>query len=98
MMANLRKTPPTVIAGRKVADVVDYLPGTRGLPPSDVLAFFTDDDARVVVRPSGTEPKLKAYIEVKSAPVEAGDLDFPHRRANEELESLRIAVEALLSS
>jgi phosphomannomutase len=96
-MADLRKTPPTVIAGRKVADVVDYLRGTRGLPPSDVLAFFTDDDARVVVRPSGTERKLKAYLEVKSAPVGLGDLDLTRRRANEKLELLRIAVGALLS-
>lgn len=96
-MANLRKTPPTMIAGRKVADVVDYLHGTRGLPPSDVLAFFTDDDARVVVRPSGTEPKLKAYLEVKSAAVELGDLNLARRRANEELESLRVALEGILS-
>lgn len=97
LMADLRRTPPAEIAQRKVVDVVDYLPGIRGLPPSDVLAFFTEDDARVVVRPSGTEPKLKAYLEVRSAPVGSGDLASARRRTNAELGELRHAVGALLS-
>ncbi|MGB9112569.1 MAG: phospho-sugar mutase, partial [Acidimicrobiales bacterium] len=97
MMVNLRAAPPTEIGDRKITEIVDYLPGFGQLPRSDVLAFFTDDDARVVVRPSGTEPKLKAYVEVKSAPIGPGDLSSARRRACTELEELREAVEALLS-
>ncbi len=97
-MVNLREAPPAEIANRKITDVVDYLPGFGGLPKSDVLAFFTEDDARVVVRPSGTEPKLKAYVEVKSAPVGSGDLISARRRACTELEELREAVERLVSA
>jgi phosphomannomutase len=97
LMAALRKKPPAEIAKRKVVDVLDYLGGIRGLPPSDVLAFFTDDDARVVIRPSGTEPKLKVYLEVLSAPVGSGDLAAARCRAAAELDELRGAFEALLT-
>jgi phosphomannomutase len=97
LMVELRKSPPTEIANRKVTEVVDYLPGRPDLPKSNVLAFFTDDNARVVVRPSGTEPKLKAYLEVKSAPVGSGELASARRRADTELAELRNAVETLLT-
>lgn len=51
------------IAGMKVKKVEDYSTGLNGLPPSDVLKFFTEN-CSVVIRPSGTEPKLKTYISV----------------------------------
>jgi len=60
-MASVRAAPPTEIAGRAVTDVEDLATGGR-LPPSDVL-IWTLDGARLVVRPSGTEPKLKIYAE-----------------------------------
>ena len=53
----------TEILGMKVVRTEDYLPGLNGLPKSDVLKFFTEN-CSVVVRPSGTEPKLKLYISV----------------------------------
>lgn len=62
-MARLRNHPPTELAGRPVLraeDLADPPPG--GLPPTDGLRY-TLDGARVVVRPSGTEPKLKCYLE-----------------------------------
>ena len=45
----------------------DYSEGIDGLPKSDVLKFFLEDNCSIVVRPSGTEPKLKAYISVSAA-------------------------------
>jgi phosphomannomutase len=63
IMAALRADPPATLLGRPVIAVEDLRDGARGLPPSDVL-ILRAEGARVVVRPSGTEPKLKAYLEV----------------------------------
>ena len=69
VMASLRADPPATLLGRPVRAVEDLRAGVRGLPVSDVL-ILRAEGARVVVRPSGTEPKLKAYLEVV---VEGGD-------------------------
>lgn len=58
--------PVDSMGERKVLKVLDYQNGLDGLPKSDVLKFFLDGDCSVVVRPSGTEPKLKAYISVNA--------------------------------
>jgi phosphomannomutase len=63
VMARLRAGPPTEVAGRPVVRFVDLLPAGGPLPPSDVVVLHLDR-ARVVIRPSGTEPKLKCYFEV----------------------------------
>lgn len=59
-----------VLGGRKVEQCIDYAPGIDGLPASDVLKYRLEGGASVVVRPSGTEPKLKLYVSV-SAPTKA---------------------------
>ena len=51
---------------RKVVKLLDYAPGLDGLPKSDVLKFLLEDNCSLVVRPSGTEPKLKIYISVSA--------------------------------
>ncbi|KUN85833.1 phosphomannomutase [Streptomyces bungoensis] len=62
-MGRLREQPPTELAGLPVTRAEDLTRGTDRLPPTDGLRY-TLDGARVVVRPSGTEPKLKCYLEV----------------------------------
>ncbi len=66
MMASLRENPPKEIAGIAVAKVTDYLkPEETGLPKSNVLTYSLENSETVVVRPSGTEPKIKAYYTTK---------------------------------
>ncbi|MFD3312839.1 phospho-sugar mutase [Streptomyces sp. NPDC058656] len=62
-MRRLREQPPTRLAGLAVTKAEDLTKGTDTLPPTDGLRY-TLDGARVIVRPSGTEPKLKCYLEV----------------------------------
>ncbi|MFF0775323.1 phospho-sugar mutase [Nonomuraea wenchangensis] len=63
-MDRLRAEPPAELGGRKVLAADDLAEGAGGLPPTDGLRYRLEGDARVVVRPSGTEPKLKCYLEV----------------------------------
>jgi phosphomannomutase len=63
-MARVRSDPPTSLAGSPVVEVVDLADGVDGLPPTDGLRLLARDGTRVVVRPSGTEPKVKCYLEV----------------------------------
>lgn len=58
----LRAAPPTTVAGVRVGGVVDHGPGAEGLPPTDALRLDLVDGRRIIVRPSGTEPKVKAYL------------------------------------
>lgn len=66
IMAALRATPPSHIGDVRVAQIDDLRDGFGGLPPSDVLRILLEDGSRVMVRPSGTEPKLKIYIDASS--------------------------------
>ena len=64
IISDLRKKPFHQICGKTVTEK-DYLQGINGLPKSNVLAFASDN-IKVTIRPSGTEPKLKLYYQVKS--------------------------------
>ncbi|ENM5746046.1 phospho-sugar mutase [Vibrio mimicus] len=96
----LRATPPTDIAGRKVLVVEDFKLARRTfadgkteaitLPTSDVLIYHLDGGARVIVRPSGTEPKLKCYYEVVAQFAAGEDFASAQERADEQM-SLLIA-------
>jgi phosphomannomutase len=93
-MARLRANPPAVLAGRTVLAMDDLEGGVDGLPPTDGLRF-TLDNARVIVRPSGTEPKLKCYLQVV-VPVKA-DIDEARATADSELGALRASVAEALA-
>ncbi|MGW6790300.1 phospho-sugar mutase [Streptomyces chartreusis] len=77
-MRRLREQPPTELAGLAITRAEDLTRGTETLPPTDGLRY-TLEGARVIVRPSGTEPKLKCYLEVV-VPV-ATHADLPAARA-----------------
>jgi phosphomannomutase len=93
-MARLREHPPATLAGRAVTEVDDLADGLGGLPPTDALRLRLSGDARVVIRPSGTEPKLKCYLEVV-LPV-TGPVDEARATAATELANLRAGVSAAL--
>jgi phosphomannomutase len=63
-MAELRDDPATSIGSHAVTATTDYLDDGTGLPQSDILRFDVADGGRVMLRPSGTEPKLKVYVEL----------------------------------
>lgn len=86
IMAGLRSDSLDMVAGRAVEGIVDYLPGVpmpviggraedaiQMLPPSDVFELRLDGGAKVIVRPSGTEPKIKAYVSVCGSDAASAD-------------------------
>jgi phosphomannomutase len=79
-MARLREHPPGTLGGRPVESAEDLGAGTGGLPPTDGLRYRLAGGGRVVVRPSGTEPKLKAYLETV-VPVADDDVAAARRTA-----------------
>ncbi|MFG2053645.1 phospho-sugar mutase [Micromonospora sp. NPDC048930] len=88
MMTRLRGATPTSLLGHPVTEASDLLPG------ADVVILRTDA-ARVVIRPSGTEPKLKAYLEVVE-PVADGDVAAARARATTAVAALRAEIAAAL--
>ncbi len=102
-MQRLREHPPVLLAGSPVMQVVDLAAGSDadrdGLPPTDGIRLLTQDDTRVIVRPSGTEPKVKCYLEVV-VPVEehasAETVGEARRAARERLNAVRADVAAAL--
>jgi phosphomannomutase len=89
LMTRMRGTPPEAVGGLRVVAVRDLLASPEaGLPPSDVLVFQLACGARAVVRPSGTEPKLKVYLEA-AGPTDLTDL--PRARADAAARLRRLA-------
>ena len=88
LLAGLRKNPPSQIAGRKVDSIDDLAAPKDGLPPTDGLRIWLDGGIRIIIRPSGTEAKMKCYIEVITKDAES---------ANELLDELRQPLKDFLS-
>ena len=73
MLTSLRNNPPDQIAGRSVIAIDDLMKPKDGLPPTDGIRLWLDGDIRIIIRPSGTEAKVKCYIEVVTHGVNARD-------------------------
>jgi phosphomannomutase len=97
LMARWRVSPPGRLAGLEVTGVRDLARGDAELPPSDVLVLQLGGAGRVVLRPSGTEPKLKAYLEATTGPCVTQDLGDARRAARARLDKLRQEVAALVA-
>ena len=93
-MERVRTSPPTELAGLAVTSVDDLQDGYRGLPPTDAVRLGLGDDARIICRPSGTEPKLKCYVEVV-VPVE-DSMDDARAVAEDRIEALKRDLSAAL--
>jgi phosphomannomutase len=85
----LRANPPTALGRHSVIRHDDFLEGVDGFPREDILRYYLDDDSRIIVRPSGTEPKLKVYLDTSGATSE---------EAQAGLVALDIAVRKLLAT
>ena len=104
MMKNYRENPPKEIAGSKVATIKDFKTlkmtdvGTGTITDldmpatSNVLQFFTEDGTKISVRPSGTEPKIKFYIEVRGEMKTRADYDAAEAAANLKVEAVRASM------
>lgn len=100
MMSNFRKNPPTELGGSKVVLVKDYLTLEQkdaegnvekiDMPAtSNVLQWFCEDNTKVSVRPSGTEPKIKFYLEIKGNMKCAGCYERCDKESTEKVEAIK---------
>jgi phosphomannomutase len=89
LLAGLRSNPPQEIAGRAVESIDDLAAPTDGLPPTDGLRLWLSGGVRIIIRPSGTEAKLKCYIE---------EISPDQQSAEKELNSLRAPLKAFLGA
>ncbi|WP_062530918.1 phospho-sugar mutase [Demequina rhizosphaerae] len=94
-MSRLMSAPPATLAGSPVVATDDMSEGFRGLPGTTGLHLAAESGARVIVRPSGTEPKVKAYLEV-IVPVEGDDVAGAKAAGATTMELLRADVTAAL--
>jgi phosphomannomutase len=90
VMASLRAQPPAEVAGVPITRAEDLEQPTDGLPPTDGLRFSLADGSRIVVRPSGTEPKVKCYLQAV-VPVD-DDLDAARAEADRRLQAMSVDV------
>jgi phosphomannomutase len=95
LMSRLLASPPSTLAGSAVIATDDMNKGFAGLPPTNGLHLAAESGARVIIRPSGTEPKVKAYLEVIE-PVAGGDVRGARSAAAVAMAALRADVEKLL--
>jgi phosphoglucomutase len=103
MMEKFRTEPPQTLAGEKIIRLLDYKTGVEkdlvsgktkpiALPKSDVLQFYTDQGSKISVRPSGTEPKIKFYVSVKSKLISKSDFERVNAELEKKIDAIRQAL------
>ncbi|MFT4122864.1 MAG: phospho-sugar mutase [Microbacteriaceae bacterium] len=93
LMTGLRTAAPARIGRVRVLRLDDFAEGVDGFPPTDILRFRLEHGARVIVRPSGTEPKLKIYVDASSS---EGSVDDRRHAARSLVDELERGMRALL--
>jgi len=99
MMVDLRENPPAQIGGQDVTIIEDYAASTRvnkqlnkkepiAIPKSNVLIFYLADGSKIAARPSGTEPKIKFYISVKTALDQVENYTEVHAQLEEKIKGI----------
>lgn len=96
MMNRLRADPPESFGGSAIETFVDLAEGSERLPPTDGLLYLTKDLSRVIIRPSGTEPKLKCYLEVIKPVGSAAELAETRHAARSTLDHILVDVREAL--
>ncbi|TJY72618.1 phospho-sugar mutase [Arthrobacter sp. CAU 1506] len=96
MMDRLREQPPSSFAGSPVTAHTDLSLGSEALPPTDGMLFLSQDQTRVIIRPSGTEPKLKCYLEVIRPVGSAAQLPAVRAAAADALQAIKAEIRAAL--
>ncbi len=96
VMKRVREAPPRTLGGIALSEVIDLESGWKGLAPTEGLFWRVGTGSRVVVRPSGTEPKLKAYVEVVGDPAPA-PLEQERQRAAATLDAICSELATLLA-
>lgn len=100
MMDNFRNSPPDSLGGSRVVAVHDYLKQETldrtknarkplSLPRSNVLQYLTEDNSKISIRPSGTEPKIKFYFSVKGKFNKGEDLETANRKLDEKIDGIK---------
>ncbi|MET3811739.1 phospho-sugar mutase [Arthrobacter sp. UYEF3] len=96
MMNRLRVSPPDSFGGSAVETAADLAEGSEHLPPTDGMLYLTRDHTRVIIRPSGTEPKLKCYLEVIRSVGSAAELPAARLEARAALDGVLADVREAL--
>ncbi|MCU1556301.1 MAG: phosphomannomutase [Microbacteriaceae bacterium] len=94
IMDGLRATPPDSIGEVPVREIDDFADGFEQFPPSDILRIWLEDGSRVIVRPSGTEPKVKFYIDASSTD---GTAVERQQKAQAAVDALTVGIRPLLA-
>jgi phosphomannomutase len=98
VMSRLRQESPTSIGGVSVARIDDLSEGSEQLPATDGIRYHLEDGSRVIVRPSGTEPKLKVYLEVIVAVEPPSGLAAARAEASGRLDRVRASMQGLTAA
>ena len=96
-MDGFRASSPSAIGGLAVVETRDYRAGVPGLPKSNVVAYLLEGGSRVTLRPSGTEPKIKYYFELREPMREGEPYGEARARATAALDALEQAFLALVA-